>query len=68
METQDAQVDALAVIVGHLKGIEQAIAGLQGEDQIEALELTQKRVARTLATYRPEKPARQTRNGKGPKA
>lgn len=64
METQDAQVDALATIVGHLKGIELAIASLQGDDQVEALELTQKRIARTLATYKPEKPVRQARNGR----
>lgn len=68
METQDAQVNALATIVGHLSGIESAIAGLQGEDRTEALELTQRRVARTLATYKPERPTRNGRNGKGSKA
>jgi hypothetical protein len=59
--TQDPEVVAMNLAVVALNNIEDAIRGVEGDARTDVLQYVEKRIGRTLATYRP---AKATRNGK----
>lgn len=62
---QDTEVAAMNTAVDALGKIEAAIQSVEGVARTDVLAYVEKRIGRTLATYRP---AKATRNGKrGPK-
>lgn len=66
-ETEGTVLTALTTIETGIGQIKAALEGLEGEERTDALLVAERRIGRTLATFKPEKKERQTRNGKGAK-